>query len=174
MLVTVVEKLIVELGAGLESGGAVVDMGRACSFVAPDGLRLPWLQSIDTIAVNGRHAIFIAESLVRIEMLRTVRTYELAITLHTLSSVPGRGRPVVSSKILFRGQDGSLSVDLWKEENRGFRGQLAPIFYNRSGEMARLPDRFEDAIRKITGAVCCVGCKHTHLGVPPAGLGAVS
>ena len=57
---------------GVESGGAVSDMGRACAFVSPEGDPLPWLQSLDSIAVNGRHAIFLAESLVRVEMLRTV------------------------------------------------------------------------------------------------------
>src|SRR5271167_2185005 len=56
---------------GVESGGAVSDMGRACAFVTPDGDPLPRLQLIDSIAVNGRHAIFLAESLVRVEMLRT-------------------------------------------------------------------------------------------------------
>ena len=55
---------------GVESGGAVADMGRACAFVLPDGKPIPWLQSIDTIAVNGRHAVILAESLVRIEMMR--------------------------------------------------------------------------------------------------------
>src|SRR5579863_5035799 len=54
---------------GVESGGAVSDMGRACAFVSPDGGPLLWLQSLDSMAVNGRHAIFIAESLVRVEML---------------------------------------------------------------------------------------------------------
>ena len=78
---------------GVESGGAVSDMGRACAFVAPDGSPLTWLQSLHSIAVNGRHAIFLAESLVRLEMLRSVQTYELAITLHTVSHVPGRKRP---------------------------------------------------------------------------------
>src|ERR1035438_5109361 len=70
---------------GVGSGGAVSDMGRACAFVSSEGDPLPWLQSLDSIAVNGRHAIFLAESLVRVEMLRTIRTCELAITLHTLS-----------------------------------------------------------------------------------------
>src|ERR1700736_743823 len=45
----------------VESGGAVSDMGRACAFVAVDGAPLPWLQSLNSIAVNGRHAIFLAE-----------------------------------------------------------------------------------------------------------------
>ena len=152
---------------GVESGGAVSDMGRACAFVSPDGDPLPWLQSLDSIAVNGRHAIFLADSLVRVEMLRTVRTCELAITLHTLSYMPGRNRPEVASAPLFRGRDGVLPVDLWKEEHRALRGQLTPIFYSRAGEVLPIPLPFEEAIRKVTAAVCCVGCKHTHVGVPP-------
>jgi len=152
---------------GVQSGGAVVDMGRACAYLSPDGSPLPWLQSIDSLAVNGRHAIFLAESLVRIEMLRIVRTYELAISLHTLSFRPERKRPEISSKALFRGRDGVLALDLWREEHRALRGELAPIFYNRAGEAMGLPQRFGDAIKKITGAVCCIGCRHTHVGVPP-------
>jgi hypothetical protein len=62
---------------GVESGGGVVDMGRACAYLSQDGSPLRWLQSIDSIAVNGRHAIFLAESLVRIEMLGVVRTYQI-------------------------------------------------------------------------------------------------
>ena len=152
---------------GVESGGAVSDMGRSCAFVAEDGSPLPWLQSIHSIAVNGRHAILVAERMVRIEMLRSERTWELAITLHTLSRVPERARPQIVSKPLFRGRDGVLSVDLWKEENRGLRGKLAPVFYSRAGEVLPIPPPFEDAIRKTTAAACCVGCKHTHVGVPP-------
>jgi hypothetical protein len=152
---------------GVESGGAVSDMGRACAFVAPDGSPLGWLQRLDSIAVNGRHAIFLSDSLVRIEMLRSATICELAITLHTPSTVPGRARPEISSKPLFRGRDGVLPIDLWKAEHHALRGKLTPIFYDRAGELLPLPERFEDAIRKITAAVCCVGCKHTHVGVPP-------
>jgi hypothetical protein len=156
---------------GVESGGAVSDMGRACAFVSPDGDPLPWLQSLDTIAVNGRHAIFLAECLVRVEMLRTVRTCELAITLHTLSHAPGRNRPEVASEPLFRGRDGVLPLDLWKEEHRALRGKLTPVFYNRAGEVLHLPQRFEEAIRKVTAAACCVGCRHSHVGTPPVAGG---
>jgi hypothetical protein len=156
---------------GVESGGAVSDMGRACAFVSSDGDPLPWLQSLDSIAVNGRHAIFFAESLVRVEMLRTVRTCELAITLHTLSHALGRNPPDVASTLLFRGRDGVLPLDLWKEEHRALRGKLTPIFYNRAGEVLHLPQRFEEAIGKVTAAICCVGCKHSHVGVPPVAGG---
>ena len=152
---------------GVESGGAVSDMGRACAFVSPDGTPLAWLQRLDSIAVNGRHAIFLSDSLGRIEMLRCVRTCELAITLHALLLVPGRVRPEISSKLLFRGRDGVLPLDLWKAQHGALRGKLTPIFYDRAGELLPSPQGFEDAIRKITAAVCCVGCKHTHVGVPP-------
>ena len=152
---------------GVESGGAVVDMGRACAYLSPDGSPLPWLQSIDCLAVNGRHAIFLAESFVRIEMLRMVRTYELAISLHTLSFLSERKRPEIASKVLFRGRDGVLALDLWKEEHKALREELAPIFYNRAGEVMGLPQPFEDAIKRMTGAVCCIGCRHTHVGIPP-------
>jgi hypothetical protein len=156
---------------GVESGGAVSDMGRACVFVSPDGEPLPWLQSLDSIAVNGRHAIFLAETRVRGEMLRTVRTCDLAITLHALSQMPGRNRPEVTTNPLFRGRDGVLPIDLWKEEHRALRGKVSPIFYDRAGEVLHLPQRFEEAIRKVTAAVCCLGCKHVHVGVPPVAGG---
>jgi len=152
---------------GVESGGAVADMGRFCAYLSADGLPLPWLQTIDSLAVNGRHAIILAESLVRVEMLRMIRTCELSISLHVLSLQPGRTRPEITSKSMFRGHDGFLPLELWREEHRTLRGQLAPVFYTRSGEPMELPRRFEEAIRKITSAVCCIGCKHTHVGVPP-------
>ena len=152
---------------GVESGGAVWDMGRACAFVAPDGSPLPWFESLDSMAVNGRHAIFLAESLVRLEMLRTVRTYELAITRHTMLRLPGHKRPQIASELVFRGRDGVLPFDLWKEQHKGLRGRLTPIFYDRAGEVLPIPKRFEDATRKLTTVVCCLGCQHTHLGVPP-------
>jgi hypothetical protein len=158
---------------GVESGGAVSDMGSACAFVAPDGLPLAWLQRLDSIAVNGRHAIFLSASLVRIEMLRSGRICELAITLHSQSSVRGRARPEISSRRLFRGRDGVLPLDLWKAQHHALRGKLTPIFYDRAGEPVALPQRFEDAIRKITAAVCCVGCKHTHVGVPALATGEI-
>jgi hypothetical protein len=142
-------------------------MGRFCAYLSPDGLPLAWLQSIDSLAVNGRHAIFLAEKLVRVEMLRMVRTCELSVSLHSLSLTPGRTRPELTSNLLFRGRDGVLPLELWKEEHKSLRGQLAPIFYTRSGETVEMPQRFEEAIRRITAAVCCIGCKHTHVGVPP-------
>jgi hypothetical protein len=119
----------------VESGGAVSDMGRACAFVAENGTPLPWLQSLNSIAVNGRHAIFLAESMVRLEILRSVRNCELAITLHTMSQVPGRKRPEIASKLLFRGRDGILPFDAGSKERRGLQGKVTPIFYDHGGSL---------------------------------------
>ena len=154
---------------GVESGGAVSDLGRACAFVAEDGSPLPWLQPIHSIAVNGRHAILLAESMVRIEMLRSERTWELAITHHTLSRASDRERPQIVSKPLFRGRDGVLAVDLWKEENRGLRGKLAPVFYSRAGEVLPLPPPFEEAIRKTPQPSAALAANTRTVGVPPDG-----
>ena len=152
---------------GVESGGAVSDIGRACAFVAPDGSSLPWLQRIDSIGVNGRHAIYLAENLVRLEMLRAGQTCELVVTAHTLSCPPRHTRPDIRSEVIFHGRDGSLPRDLWKPHHGALRGSVAPVFYSRAGESVPLPVPFEMAIRKVTACVCCVGCKHSHLGVPP-------
>ena len=153
---------------GVESGGAVSDIGRACAFVAPDGSSLPWLQRLDSIGVNGRHAIYLADHFVRLEMLRVGQTCELVVTSHTLSSPPGHTRPGIRSEVIFHGRDGSLPRDLWKPHHGALRGSVAPVFYSRAGESVPLPVPFEMAIRKLTACVCCVGCKHSHLGVPPS------
>jgi hypothetical protein len=153
---------------GVESGGAVTDIGRASAVVAPDGRPLPWLQRIDSMGVNGRHAIYLAKNLARLEMLRVGRTCELAITSHTLLCLAESKRPEIQSEMIFHGRDGSLPCDLWKQHQRALLGNVAPVFFSRAGEVITLPERFEPAIRKITACVCCIGCKHAHVGVPSA------
>ena len=153
---------------GVESGGAVADMGRYCAYLDASGTPPPWLQQIDSISGNGRHAIVIAPELVRIEMLRIGHTYELAITRLWLNPVEGHTRPAIVTAPLFRGHQGTLAVELWNAENKSLRGTVVPLFYTAAGEVLDLPNRFEEAIRKITGAVACLGCKHTHIAVDPA------
>jgi hypothetical protein len=152
---------------GVESGGAVTDMGRYCAYLDAEGNPAPWLQQIDSISGNGRHAIVIAPELVRIEMLRIGHTYELAITRLWLKSDEGHTRPAIATAPLFRSHQGTLAIDLWNAENKGLRGTVAPVFFTAAGEVLDMPDRFEEAIRKITGAVTCLGCKHTHIAVAP-------
>jgi len=153
---------------GVESGGAVADMGRYCAYLDADGNPAPWLQQIDSISGNGRHAIVIASELVRIEMLRVGHTYELAITRLWLKTEEGRSRPAIAAAALFRGHQGTLSVELWNAKNKLLRGKVAPDFYSAAGEVLGFPQPFDEAICKIIGAIVCLGCKHTHIAVAPA------
>jgi hypothetical protein len=148
---------------GTESGGAVSDMGRYCAYLDGEGQALSWLQPLDSIAGNGRHAIVIATELLRVDMLRVGRTYDLAISKHSLLSTGEQRRPAITSAMLFRGHQGTLAAELWKEEYRKLRGSLAPVFYTPAGEMKQFPQIFDDAIKKITGALSCLGCRHAHI-----------
>lgn len=153
---------------GVECGGAVADMGRACAFVSRHGTPLPWLQTINSISVNGRHAVFVADEMVRLEMLRVANTCNLVISRLRLSEELAAPRPTIASSIVFRGHDGTLPVDLWKPEHRPIRGTTVPTFYTRSGEVLALPAAFLDAIGRLTEKVCCFGCRHVHVGTSPA------
>jgi hypothetical protein len=54
---------------GVESGGAVPEIGEYCSFVDDEGKPLAWLQRIDSVAVNGVHGAIVAGTLVRLQIL---------------------------------------------------------------------------------------------------------
>jgi hypothetical protein len=150
---------------GVESGGAVADLGAYSSFVAEDGSALPWLQRVDSIGVNGVHAVVVASVLLRVEMIRIERTYDLLITRHSLTGSDVGRRPRLESSILFYGRKGRLEMDLW-DEGAAFRGAVCPVFYSRSGEVLQVPSEFRWAVAKITVGVCCVGCRHRHLLEP--------
>jgi hypothetical protein len=147
---------------GVESGGAVADLGTYSSFMGERGETLPWLQRVDSVGVNGVHAIVVAPVLIRLEMLRIERTYDLLITRHSLASSAGNPRPRLESTILFYGRRGSLEMELWGNDV-AFRGSVCPVFYTRAGERILLPNDFQDAATRITSAVCCLGCRHCHL-----------
>ena len=150
---------------GVECGGAVAELGIYCGFVDDQGAALSWLQRVDSIAPNGVHAIVVAPVLIRIEMLRIERTYDLLITRHSLSELGKNQRPQLTSSILFYGRRGSLELELWGKDSR-FGGSVSPVFYTRSGEAARIPAEFQEPVSRITAAVCCLGCRHCHLLQP--------
>lgn len=150
---------------GVESGGAVADFGAYTSFVDERGGSLPWLQRVDSVGVNGVHAIVVAPVLVRIQMVRIERTYDLLITRHSLSRAPNGSRPRLESFILFYGRRGSLELELWGKDG-AFRGTVCPVFYTRAGEDVTFPENFQDAVARITGTVCCLGCRHCHILSP--------
>jgi hypothetical protein len=150
---------------GVESGGAIRDLGAYTSFVDEHGEPLPLLQRVDSIAVNGVHGIVVASVLIRLEMVRVERTYDLLITRHSLTEVENGIRPRLESSILFYGRRGCLEMELWAKD-AAFRGTVCPVFYTRSGEDVALPVGFEHPIAQMTAAVCCCGCRHCHLLAP--------
>ena len=152
---------------GVESGGAIADLGAYSSFTDEQGSALAWLQRVDTVGLNGVHAIVVAPVLVRIEMLRVERTYDVLITRHSLQTTALGQRPRLESSIVFYGRRGTLEMELWGKD-RLFRGAASPAFYSRSGEPLAVPDEFQDAVTRISAAVCCVGCRHCHVLQPKA------
>jgi hypothetical protein len=163
---------------GRESGGAVKALGRYVSFCGDDGTQLAWFMRPDSPVANGDHAIVIAPSLVSIEMFRFERTYELLIARYTIHEAEKRKRPTISARLIFRGWQGQLPLDL-SERDRALAGRIAPEFFDRSGEPRQIPAAFVVAVHAVTAAVNCLECRHAHfLAAKPAAaamaLGAVA
>ena len=64
---------------GVESGGAIDNLGHYVTFCGEDGTPLAWLHPLDGIGVNGVHALVVARVLVRVEMFRRGQTYDVLI-----------------------------------------------------------------------------------------------
>jgi hypothetical protein len=146
---------------GLESGGAAGDVGRYVTFTQADGQPVEYLHPVEAIGVNGLHAVVVAPVLVRVEMLRTGRTYELLITQHRPGAANDGQRPPLEARLLFRGIHGRLDLDL-SGKDKDKAGTVLPTFYSRAGEEVEIPKRFRQSVRAITGAVHCDGCFHCH------------
>jgi hypothetical protein len=146
---------------GIESGGAVEELGYYVTFAGENGEPLPWLQTLDSLAVNGLHAVVLAPVLTRIEMLRIGQNYELSITRHRPVSVESGRRPKLKADEVFAGVHGYLCLELWGKD-KDLSGFVKPQFFTRSGEAIPLPSEFEEAIAAVTGGTACVGCSHPH------------
>ena len=118
---------------GLESGGAVGDLGRYVTFARPDGRPVECLYPVEAIGVNGLHAVVVAAVLVRIEMLRKGRTYELLVTQHGPSDPLDEKNPSLETKVLFRGIHGRLELDL-AEKDKSQASAVAPTLLPGGGE----------------------------------------
>ena len=151
---------------GLESGGAVGDLGRYVTFAREDGRPIECLHPVEAIGVNGLHAVVVAPVSVRIEMVRTGRTYELLITQHRPGEAGESKRPPLETKVLFRGIHGRLNLDL-SGKDKDKAGTVLPTFYSRAGEEVRMTKRFRPVVRAIVGAVHCNGCFHCRYVRPP-------
>jgi hypothetical protein len=146
---------------GIESGGAVEGIGHYVTFCGENGEPLSWLHPLDSIGVNGVHAVVIAPTLARVEMFRRGHTYDLLITRHSPGPVEKGKRPLLETKVLFRAHDGYLALDLVKEHKKQ-RGSVMPTFHSRGGEPMTVPTRFEAVVKAATHASACVGCTHPH------------
>ncbi len=145
----------------MESGGAVAVLGCYSSFVGEGGKPLSWLQRVDSVGGNGVHAIVVAPVLLRVQMLRIERTYDLMITRHALTESPDGRKPLLASSVLFYGRRGSLEMELWGKDEQ-FRGSVFPAFYTRAGDVMPLPEALQAAVIRMTAAACC-RCRHCHL-----------
>jgi hypothetical protein len=151
---------------GIESGGAVKEIGRYVTFCGPDGEPLAYLHPIDAIGVNGVHALVVAPVLVRIELFRAGRTCQLLITKHQPGKVENGRRPPLENSVLFRGMNGFLDRKQFDKEG-DLSGSAMPRFWSRSGEEREIPPAFAAAVRGATTGATCVGCSHMHCLVAP-------
>ena len=154
---------------GVESGGALEEAGYYVTFAAENGDALAWLQTLDSLTVNGAHAVVLAPVLTRIELLRIGHTYDLCITRHHPVTIEPGQRPKLQAEEVFRGEHGYLGLELWGKEQE-LRGFVRPQFFTRSGDDIPIPAEFENAVNAAANGVCCVGCSHAHysqLVAPP-------
>jgi hypothetical protein len=146
---------------GMESGGAIAELGRYVTLAGENGEPLQYLQPVDSLALNGLHAVVVAPVLVRLELFRARRTCQLLITKHRAGSVENGKRPSLESTLVFRGVDGLLDVELWGKD-RNLAGSVIPQFWSRGGERIEIPPTFEAAVRAATQGAGCIGCSHVH------------
>ena len=151
---------------GIESGGAVADLGRFVAFSDEEGQRLSWLMPLDSVAANARHAAVVRESLVSVEVLRIKTTYEVLVVRYSLKVAEGRTRPRIHAELAFRGRDGHLPLDL-SGKDKGLAGKIVPEFFTRAGERRDLPARYVEAIRAAVAGSNCILCRHQHFAVAP-------
>jgi hypothetical protein len=154
---------------GVESGGAIEDLGRYVTFCGEQGEPLRWLHPLDGIGLNGVHALVIAPSLVRVEMFRRGQTYDLLISRIAPGAESNGKRPHLQSTTIFHALEGYLPADVGKAGRNQKESQI-PTFYSRAGEPLAAPAQFEAVIKAISAAVCCVGCNHRHYLQAPATL----
>ena len=156
---------------GIESGGSVQEIGRYVTFCGPAGEPLPYLHPIDTVGVNGLHAVVIAPILVRIELFRTGRTCQLLITRHEPGKMENGRQPPLQNGVVFRGVNGFLDEE--RIEKRASSGPGLPRFWSRAGEEREIPVLFAPAVQAATlGSKCC-DCSHTHFSVAPSAAATV-
>ena len=151
---------------GVESGGAAGDIGRYVTFAQEDGQPIEYLHPVEAIGVNGIHAVVIAPVLVRVDMVRKGRTYELLVTEHAAGKRENGRRTKLETKTLFRGFHGRIELDLWGKD-KSQAGVVVPTFYSLAGEMMTIREAFIEVVRASVRATNCIGCSHSHYLLKP-------
>jgi hypothetical protein len=146
---------------GLEAGGAIPDLGRYVTFAGPDGERIAYLHPVESIAVNGLHAVVIAPVLVRVDMLRKGRTYEVLITEHNSGEIENGSRRQLETTILFRGVHGRIELDL-AGKDKTQAGSVIPTFYSLASEPIPIPKKFVGVLKAAVRGANCLRCTHSH------------
>jgi len=146
---------------GVESGGATKEIGRYFTLCDEAGAPIAWLQPIDSVAVSGRHAVVIAPGLVSIDVFRVRNTYDVLIAKHAVVQMAEDQRGRVEARVLFRGHQGHLPLDLAGGDKQ-MLGRIVPEFFNKAGEPIEVPREFLSALKAAVRGANCVGCTHQH------------
>jgi hypothetical protein len=88
---------------GVEAGGAVASIGHYVTFAGTNGERLQFLHPLDAVGVNGVHAVVVAQALIRVEVFRSGRTYQVLVSRHSVGEVKDGRRPNIETEVLFKG-----------------------------------------------------------------------
>ena len=123
---------------GTESGGAVREIGRYVTFCGPEGEPIEQLHPIDSLGPNGAHAVVVAPVLVKVDMFRYGRTYQLLISRHEPQPTSNGKRPTLKNTEIFRGTDGFLHLELFGKDKH-LAGTVMPDFFSRAGEKLEIP-----------------------------------
>ncbi|MCC6367606.1 MAG: hypothetical protein IT165_29135 [Bryobacterales bacterium] len=158
---------------GVESGGARKEIGRYFTFCDETGGPIAWLQPIDSVALNGRHAVVIAPGLVSVDVFRVRNTYDVLIAKHAVVQTAEGQRGRVEARVLFRGREGHLPLDLAGDDKQ-MVGQIVPEFFNKAGEPIEIPKEFMSVLRAAVRGANCVGCTHQHYLTAPKAAAATT
>ena len=102
---------------GVESGGAIDNLGHYVTLYGEDGTPLTWLHPLDGIGVNGVHALVVAPVLVRVEMFRRGQTYDVLIARFAPGPRTNGRRPASVARRLRPSSTGSCkgSFSAWRD-----------------------------------------------------------
>src|ERR1019366_8159732 len=114
-------------------------------------------QPIDSVGVNGRHAVVIALGLVGVEVFRVRNTYDVLIAKYDVSQPSEGQRGRIEDRGLFRGRQGHLPLDRTGEE-KAMAGQSVPEVFNRAGERVEILPAFVGVLKAAVRGSACAGC----------------